>query len=117
MRARAQEKENIMASVGVKVERGEMLKEAVSKGTFKTVGDKEHAQIITLYAAENLSCVKIAERLERSSRTIMMHVKQHNSAVERSGFCPACKRAGSEYSHKPCVKGDQKATYSDRLDA
>lgn len=89
------EKENILSSVGVKAEYGEPLYEGEFKGTFKTVGDKEHAEMIRLYAEEGLGLNKIAEMLERSSRTPLMQIQRHNRAVERGGFCPACRRAGS----------------------
>jgi hypothetical protein len=90
------EKEDILASVGVKVEYGEVLKEAVSRGTFKTVGDLEHVEIVRLHIEEKLSFRLIAERLKRSSRTPCVHLKLHDEAVKRSGFCPICKRAGSK---------------------
>ncbi len=92
-----QEKENILRSVGVKVEYGEPIETGEYRGTFKTVGDKEHAEIIRLYVEESLSIDRIAERLGRSSRTPHEHVKQHNKAVERSGFCPSCRRAKSPF--------------------
>lgn len=89
------EKENILKAVGVKVEYGEVLKEAQYRGTFKTVSDKEHAEIIRLYVEQNLGMKAIAEKLKRSSRTPKEHIDKHNRAVERSGFCPACKRGSS----------------------
>jgi len=49
-------------------------------------------EIIRLYLEENLSIDKIAERLGRRSRNPHEHIKQHNRAVERSGFCSACRR-------------------------
>jgi len=86
------EKENILASVGLKVEYGEVPKEAEYKGTYKTVSDSEHAEIIRLYVEEGLSILKIAEGLKRSTRTIQQHIHMHDAAVKRSGFCPACRR-------------------------
>jgi hypothetical protein len=83
-----QEKENILSSVGIKVEYGEVLEEAQYRGTWKTVSDKEHSEIIRLYTQENLGLKDIAENLRRSSRTPLEHVHSHNNSVRRSGFCP-----------------------------
>ena len=61
--------------------------------------------MIRLYVEENLGFVKIAERMGRSSRTVSLHIHGHNQAIERSGFCPACKRLGSPYFDKLVKKG------------
>ena len=94
------EKEDILANVGIKVEYGEQLQEPILKGTYKTVGDKEHVQIMDMYSAENLSMIDICTKLDRSSRTIKVHIDSHNRAVQRSGFCAACKRAQSAYANQ-----------------
>jgi len=99
------ERENILKAVDVKVEYGEVLKEAEFRGTFKTVGDREHSQMIRMYIEENLGMKDIAERLHRSSRTPLEHIHKHNDAVQRSGFCSACKRAESQYSEKTATRG------------
>ena len=99
------EGENILKALGIKVEYGEIPKQSIDKGTFKTVSDAEHAEIIRLYVEENLGFVKIAQRIGRSSRTVSLHVHGHNQAVERSGFCPACKRIGAPYFDKRVSKG------------
>jgi len=91
------EQEDILKSVGVKVEHGEALQEPLLKGTFKTVGDKEHVEMVRLYVEEALGMTDIAEKLGRSSRTPHTHIHAHNQAVGRSGFCAACKRVGSKY--------------------
>jgi hypothetical protein len=91
------EKENIFLNAGIKVEPGEPLYEGEYKGTFKTVGDKEHAEMIRLYIEEGLSINKIAEVLRRSSRTPLIQIQRHNGAVERSGVCPACRHVKSKH--------------------
>jgi len=91
------EREDILKAVGVKVEYGEKLEEAVMKGTFKTVGDKEHSEIIRLYNEEALSMGAIAEKLKRSPRTVQTHIRDHNKAITRSGSCAICKRTKSLY--------------------
>jgi len=94
------EKESILTNVGIKVEYGEPISEGEYRGTFRTVGDKEHGEIIRLYVEEGLGINKIAEMTGRSSRTPLMQINKHNEAVERSGFCPACKRIKNMYETK-----------------
>lgn len=65
-----QEKENILSNVGIKVEHGKPALESEYKGTFRTVGNKEHADIVRLYIEEELVFNKIAEVLGRSSRIL-----------------------------------------------
>ena len=97
------EKENILKSVGLKVEYGEPLQYALDKGTFRTVGDLEHIQIIEKYV-EGLSQRKLAEVFHYSSRTIYEQIKKHNEAIERSGFCPRCRRAGKHELAKQIIR-------------
>jgi len=99
------EREDIMRSVGVHVEYGEELKEAEWKGTFRTVSDKEHAEIIRLYIEENLGMPKVANKVGRSAKTVMDHIHNHNNSVNRSHFCPACKRVGTKYYTRIAKKG------------
>ena len=47
--SRMAKKENILFSVGIKVEYEEPLYEGEYKGMFRTVGDKEHAEMMTLH--------------------------------------------------------------------
>lgn len=89
------EKEDILTDVGIKVEPGEVLQEAEYRGTFRTVGDKEHMEIVSLYVNDGMSMGGVAARLKRSSKTILDHIHDHNKAVERSGFCPVCRRGRS----------------------
>lgn len=91
------EKENILSNVGIKTECGEPIFEGEYRGTFRTVSDKEHAEIIGLYIEEGLGINKIAEILGRSSRTPLVQIKRHNKAVDRSGFCPTCRRVRGNY--------------------
>jgi hypothetical protein len=93
----AQERENILSNVGIRVEYEEPLFEGEYKGTFKTVGNKEHEEIVRLYIEEGLGINKIAEMLGRSSRTPLVQIQGHNRAVQRSGFCPVCRRVRSKH--------------------
>jgi len=99
------ERENILSSVGVKVEYGEVMKESVDKGRFRTVSDREHVEIIRLFIEENLGYVKIGEKTGRSSATAQKHVNLHNDCIERAGFCLACKRANSQYFNRLAERG------------
>jgi hypothetical protein len=91
------EQEDILKVLGIKRDFTEPIQESIFKGSFKTVGDKEHAEILRLYIEDNMSMGKIADKLERSPRTIQLHIQHHNKAVQRKGFCGACKRVGSEH--------------------
>lgn len=95
-----EEKEDMLANVGIKAEYGEELHEAAYRGSFKTVSDKEHAQIIEFYLTEGMGMNQIADKLGRSTRTPHEHIHTHNEAVERSGFCPLCKRVGAGFFDK-----------------
>lgn len=90
-----QEGENILKAVGIKVEYGEPIETGQYRGTHTTVGDKEHADIIRLYVDEGLSMDRIAEKLERSSKTPFTIIHKHDAYVEGSGFCPSCRRVKS----------------------
>jgi len=68
------EKENILTSVGIKVEYGEPMHDSQYRGTYHTVSDSEHGEIIRLYMEEELSLQKIADKLNRSSRTPLNHI-------------------------------------------
>lgn len=94
------EKENILASVGVKVEYGEVLELPKDKGLYVSVGDREHSQIIEMYGGEGLSMNVIRVKLNRSGKTIHEHIHKHNDSVERTTFCPICKRVGSPFENK-----------------
>lgn len=86
------EKEDILKAVGIKVEYGEELNEGEYRGTFRTVSDREHAEMIRLHLVDGLSYEKIAERFSRSSRTPLLHIQKRNQAILKSGFCPSCKK-------------------------
>lgn len=98
------ERENILKSVGVRVEYGEPVKGGEYKGTFKTVGDREHSEIVSLYI-EGSSYEAISTEKERSTKTVHDHIHKHNNAVERSGFCAACRRMKSNYEAQKAVRG------------
>ena len=112
-----EEKENILANLGIKVEYGEMLEEAQSRGTYLTASDKEHSEIIRIYVEEGLGNAAIAQRLHRSSRTPHEHIEAHNKAVERSGFCAPCKRAKGEYLSTSAIRGNMKRDQNCRTDS
>jgi len=85
------EKENILHSVGIKVESGDRIDYGESKGTFKTVGDEEHVKIVSLYL-EDKSMGDVAKELNRSRATIHSQIHSHNQAIEKQSYCPKCRR-------------------------
>jgi hypothetical protein len=56
-------RKNILKTVGVKVEYGEPVHEGEYRGTFRTIGDKEHAEMIGFYVEEGLGPEGIAKKL------------------------------------------------------
>ena len=96
-------RENILAKTDILVEYGEP-KEPLRKSSEYGVGDKEHGQIIRLYTEEGLSMNKISSKISRSSKTVHKHISQHNEAIERSGFCPACSRVKSLHFIQKAVR-------------
>lgn len=101
------EKENIIKSVGLKIEYGVELELPKDMGTFKSIGDIEHLKIMELYA-EGLGYNKIHEKLGRSTKSLHDHIHKHNDAVNRSSFCAICRRAGGEYSGQVVKRGISK---------
>lgn len=94
-----EEKEHILNSVGVKVEYGEVTDLGIDRGDYKTVGDKEHVEIVTRYH-EGESMNKLSEKMGRSTKTISDHVHGHDKEVAKSGFCRVCKKLRSELSDR-----------------
>ena len=95
-----QEKENILKAVGVACDYGEPAEQGQSRGRRgTTIGDKEHSEIISLYIG-GLSMSKISKQTGRSTKSIKDHIDAHNQSVERSGFCPACRRVHSQNEGK-----------------
>ena len=92
-----QERENILRVLGITVEHGEELKYGEEKGTFKTIGDEEHVEILRLYLNDKLSMGKIAGLKDRSPASVKNQLDKHNEAFKRVGFCSVCKRAGGAY--------------------
>jgi len=101
------EKEDIVSKVGLKIEYGQELEQPKDMGTFKSIGDKEHLEIMSLYAS-GLGYNKIHEQLNRSTKSLHDHIHKHNDSVNRSGFCATCRRAGGEYSGQVVKRGINK---------
>lgn len=102
------EGEDLIRKLDFKIEYGEPLKESVFRGTFTTVSDKEHAEIIRKYV-EGLSMIRIAELMSRSSRTVALHVHTHDMKIEESGECDVCKRVGGQFNVKAVKPGGAKS--------
>jgi len=100
----AKEGEDLPSKLGIHVAFGEAPQKPVDRGLYKTVGDHEHNLIITAYVEEPIGMVKLAGRLGRSPATINHVINQHNSNVEKLGFCPACRRVKGAYAEKHAKK-------------
>jgi len=94
-----QEKENIIKAVDLNIEyvSPSEAKPSLDKGTFKTVSDGEHVEMVKL-RVQGLSIGKIAEEFGRSSATPYEQLKDHNDSIVRNGYCPKCRRMNSEYA-------------------
>lgn len=86
------EGEGIVRKLNMKIIFKERPEEAIDRGTYITVGDREHAQIIEYYIKHELGMRTIAIHMKRSSRTVKEHIDKHNEAILKIGFCPSCRR-------------------------
>lgn len=99
-----QAREDILANLGITIEAGEPCQEALMRGTYKTVADREHAEIIRVYVEESLNMIQIADKLKRSPRTINLHIIEHNRMLKSIGNCPRCRRAQSIHADKEAIR-------------
>jgi len=86
-----QEREDILKAVGVKVEAGDQIDYGQTTGTYKTVGDQEHTDIINTYF-EGLSMGKLAKKLDRSAATVHAQIRSHDESIRKTGYCLECRR-------------------------
>jgi len=94
------ERENILRSVGLKVEYGDQIEYGQSRGMYKTVSDQEHLDIINNYF-EGSSMGKIAKKLDRSAATVHAQIHAHNESIDKMGYCAECRRMkGTHEAHK-----------------
>lgn len=99
------EREDILRGAGIEVEFTEEVKLGKDKGTFKTVGDQEHSEMIRVYVEDDVGIGKVGERVGRSSKTVHDHIIAHNEALQRSGFCPQCSRVKSSLATIEAKRG------------
>jgi hypothetical protein len=98
-----QEKEDILKVVGIECTYGEPAEQAQNRGRQgTTIGDKEHAKLIEMYIS-GLSMSKINKETKRSTKSVKDHIDGHNANVERSGFCPSCRRVKSAHERDKAV--------------
>ena len=95
-----QEKEHILKQLGISCEYGEEIQYGENKGTYNTIGDREHSIIIADYIEGKGGMNKLAAKYEISSGTVHNHIKAHNNNISSKGVCDRCKRVGSEYADK-----------------
>jgi hypothetical protein len=91
------EHEDLLRRLDISIEHSEEIKHGEDKGTFKTIGDEEHVEILRLYLSDKLSMGKVAALKDRSSASVKAQLDSHNAAIQRVGFCCVCKRAGGQY--------------------
>jgi hypothetical protein len=101
------ERENILRAVGVKVEHGDQIEYAETRGAYKTVGDQEHLDIIEAYF-KPLSMGKIAKKLDRSAATVHAQIHSHDESIEKMGYCVECRRLKG--NHGAAKTSNRKAT-------
>jgi len=81
----------------LKVKFEEVPEEGGYRGKYKTISDREHSQIISLYVEEELSIDKIARQLGRSTKSVHDYLIKHDSNIDRLGYCPRCRRAKGKF--------------------
>jgi hypothetical protein len=86
-----EEREDILQSVGLKVEHGEEIDYGMSRGVYKTVGDQEHLDIVESYF-QGISMGKIAKKLDRSAATVHSQIHSYNDSIVKLGYCLECRR-------------------------
>lgn len=101
------EGENLLTKLGFKIDYDtDAAKEGLDKGTFSTVGDQEHSEMISLYM-QGLGMDAVAAKVNRSGKTVCQHIHKHDKGVGRDGACMACKRTMNPNWNRPVkrVKG------------
>lgn len=89
----------------LKVQFEEVPEKGAYRGKYRTLSDLEHAELCRLYS-EGVGMQIIAERMGRSTKTVFDHIRKHEEAVARLGYCPKCRRARSGLE-KAMLKGNQ----------
>jgi hypothetical protein len=93
-----QEKEHIAKALGITCDYSEEINYGENKGSFSTLGDHEHIELIGDYLKDKLSMNKIAAKRTYSSGTVYNHINKHNKEVKQSGECSSCMRVGGEFA-------------------
>jgi len=94
------EKEDTLGLLGIEVEHGDPIQEGQDRGTFKTIGDEQHSNIIASYINGEGGMGILAKKYDVSSATIHSHIHAHNNELVSEGVCSMCERVSSEYSHR-----------------
>lgn len=93
----------LMPQLGISMEFLEAPEEGRERGDFKTIGDKDHAQMMVLYMDGDgqkgpYSMNMIADEWHISSATPKYQMDKHNDAVRQRGECGRCARASGKYA-------------------
>ena len=92
----------VLSSQRLKIEYKNQIEEAKGRSSFKSVSEKEHIEIVSMYA-NGIGYNVIAEKLGCSTHYTPIH--RHNNAIKRAGFCVVCRRAGGKNENKFVKKG------------
>jgi len=79
-------------------------------GSVLTGSDAERMQMMGEYAS-GCSMHKVASALNRSTATVTSHLHRDDNAVQRSGFCPLCKRTGGEHKFTKVLRREKMNMY------
>jgi len=96
----AREGEDVAGKVGLHVRFEELPETGMDRGSYRTIGDREHAEIVRLYGEEGKGMSAIAKILNRSSGSVKLQIDKHNDDVTKLGYCPACRRVKSSFEQK-----------------
>jgi len=109
-----EEGEDILSKLRIKVSFEERPEPGLYRGRYRTLGDEEHAEIIEMYVEQEMGMDSIASRMGRSTKTVFDHINRHTEDVQRLGYCPRCRRAGSRLASTPAKPVGSEAARSPR---
>jgi hypothetical protein len=95
------EGEDILTKLGIKVTFEERPEAGLYRGKYRTLSDMEHAQVVSMYVEQEMGMQEIADKLQRSTKTVFDHLKKHDEDVQHLGYCPRCRRCKSNLESTP----------------
>jgi len=101
------EGEDILAKLRLKVAFEEKPEAGAYRGKYVTLSDQEHAELVEMYVVQGLGMDDVAAKMQRSTKTVFDHLGKHTRDVQRLGYCPRCRRAGSKLEAAPAKPAAQ----------